>query len=83
MLTNVGTPAALSKMGMRTVDVGCGTLSMHSIRETAGTQDVQNYIDLFDSFFEGFAKLDATVNFEWLLVNKLIDEHEMQIHCRL
>ena len=51
-------------MGMRTVDVGCGTLSMHSIRETAGTQDVQNYIDLFDSFFEGFAKLDATVNFE-------------------
>ncbi|TFK55786.1 aspartyl aminopeptidase [Heliocybe sulcata] len=48
----------LSKIGVRTVDVGNAMLSMHSIRETAGSHDVQNAIDLFSSFFEGFAELD-------------------------
>jgi len=48
----------LSKMGIRTVDVGCPMLSMHSIRETAGSHDVQSAIDLFTSFFEGFAEVD-------------------------
>jgi len=51
----------LSKIGMRVVDVGCGMLSMHSIREMAGSHDVLNYIDLFESFFEGFATLDKTL----------------------
>lgn len=45
-------------MGIRTVDVGCPMLSMHSIRETAGSHDVQSAIDLFTSFFEGFAEVD-------------------------
>lgn len=49
----------LSKIGVRTVDVGNAMLSMHSIRETAGSRDVQHAIDLFSSFFEGFAALDA------------------------
>lgn len=49
----------LSKLGLRTVDVGCGMLSMHSIRETAGSHDVQYAIDLFTSFFEGFSALQA------------------------
>ncbi len=44
----------LSKLGIRTVDVGCAMLSMHSIRETAGSHDVQNAIDLFTAFFEVF-----------------------------
>lgn len=48
----------LSKIGIRTVDVGNAMLSMHSIRETAGSHDVQNAIDLFTSFFENFAGLD-------------------------
>ncbi|PCH41261.1 aspartyl aminopeptidase [Wolfiporia cocos MD-104 SS10] len=48
----------LSKLGIRTVDVGCPMLSMHSIRETAGSYDVQSCIDLFSSFFEGFSELD-------------------------
>lgn len=48
----------LSKIGLRTVDIGNPMLSMHSIRETAGSHDVQNAIDLFNSFFEGFAELD-------------------------
>ena len=49
----------LSKLGLRTVDVGCAMLSMHSIRETAGSHDVQHAIDLFSSFFEGFAALQT------------------------
>jgi aspartyl aminopeptidase len=49
----------LSKLGMRTVDVGCAMLSMHSIRETAGSHDVQHTIDFFTSFFEGLAALDV------------------------
>jgi len=48
----------LSKIGVRTVDVGMTILSMHSCRETGGAHDVQSYIDLFQSFFEGFATLD-------------------------
>ncbi|RXW14396.1 hypothetical protein EST38_g11454 [Candolleomyces aberdarensis] len=48
----------LSKIGIRTIDVGNPMLSMHSIRETAGSHDVQHAIDLFHSFFEGFAALD-------------------------
>ncbi|KIL70156.1 hypothetical protein M378DRAFT_156218 [Amanita muscaria Koide BX008] len=48
----------LSKIGIRTVDVGNAMLSMHSIRETAGSHDVQNAVDLFTSFFEGFAEVD-------------------------
>ncbi|KAF8076281.1 aspartyl aminopeptidase [Lyophyllum atratum] len=48
----------LSKIGIRTVDVGNAMLSMHSIRETAGSHDVQNAIDLFSALFEGFATLD-------------------------
>ncbi|KAI9448226.1 aspartyl aminopeptidase [Lactarius indigo] len=52
----------ISKLGLRTVDVGCGMLSMHSIRETAGSHDVQHAIDLFTSFFEGFAALQAQLS---------------------
>jgi len=48
----------LSKIGIRTVDIGNAMLSMHSIRETAGSHDVQSAIDLFTSFFEGFRALD-------------------------
>ncbi|KAH6915009.1 aspartyl aminopeptidase [Coprinopsis sp. MPI-PUGE-AT-0042] len=48
----------LSKLGVRTVDVGNPMLSMHSIRETAGSHDVQAAIDLFHALFEGFSKLD-------------------------
>jgi len=52
----------LSKIGIRTVDVGNPMLSMHSIRETAGSHDVQHAIDLFTSFFEGFNELDQSLN---------------------
>jgi aspartyl aminopeptidase len=51
----------LSKIGLRTVDVGNAMLSMHSIRETGGSQDVQHAIDAFGSLFEGFAELDKAL----------------------
>jgi len=54
--------AYLSKLGMRTVDVGLAQLSMHSIREMCGADDVQAYIDLFDAFYESFDKVDAKLN---------------------
>ncbi|EIW82401.1 aspartyl aminopeptidase [Coniophora puteana RWD-64-598 SS2] len=51
----------LSKNGLRTVDVGNAMLSMHSIRETGGSHDVQYAIDLFSSLFEGFSELDKSL----------------------
>lgn len=48
----------LSKIGLRTIDVGNAMISMHSIRETAGSHDVQSAIDLFISLFEGFHEVD-------------------------
>jgi aspartyl aminopeptidase len=54
----------LSKLGVRTVDIGTPILSMHSIRETAGSYDIQYTIDLFQAFFEGFAKLDKQLKLD-------------------
>lgn len=54
----------LSKTGIRTIDVGCAMLSMHSIRETAGSHDVQNAIDLFSSLFEGFSEVDSKLRMD-------------------
>ncbi|KAJ7179226.1 aspartyl aminopeptidase [Mycena filopes] len=51
----------LSKMGIKTCDVGIAQLSMHSIRETAGSHDVQNAIDLFRSLFESYAELERNL----------------------
>jgi len=33
--------------GIRTVDVGIPSLSMHSIRETVGVSDIANNINIF------------------------------------
>jgi aspartyl aminopeptidase len=49
----------LSATGLRTVDVGNAILSMHSIRETTGTHDIQRTIDFFGALFTDFASLDA------------------------
>jgi len=58
----------LSKTGIRTVDVGCAMLSMHSIRETAGSHDLQHAIDLFSSFFEHFVEVDRSLTLDWYVV---------------
>lgn len=54
----------LSTHGLRTADVGNAMLSMHSIRETAGSHDVQNAIDLFSALFEGFAQIDRELSID-------------------
>ncbi|KAI8341539.1 peptidase M18 [Chlamydoabsidia padenii] len=54
-------PMLAAKLGLRTIDVGNPQLSMHSIRETAGVDDVKNGIDLLGAFFELFPAVDAQV----------------------
>ncbi|ORY85302.1 peptidase M18 [Leucosporidium creatinivorum] len=48
----------VSKIGLRTVDIGCPQLSMHSIRETAGTKDMAYLQQLFLTFFGRFGEVD-------------------------
>merc|ERR1712113_921661 len=52
-------PIISSLTGIRSVDVGVATLSMHSIRETMGTQDIENSYILFKTFFKNFRALDS------------------------
>ncbi|TPX32451.1 hypothetical protein SmJEL517_g04455 [Synchytrium microbalum] len=54
-------PMLSAKLGLRTVDVGNPQWGMHSIRETAGVEDIASAVDLFQSFFENFSKIDANV----------------------
>ena len=48
-------PMLSAALGMRTIDVGNAQLSMHSIRETAGALDLENSVNLFDSFYRNFS----------------------------
>ncbi|ORX90619.1 aspartyl aminopeptidase [Basidiobolus meristosporus CBS 931.73] len=54
-------PILSAKLGMRTIDVGAPQLSMHSIREMCGTEDVKNSIQLFEAFFQEYAHLDQKI----------------------
>ena len=56
-------PIVSAKVGIRTVDLGIPSLSMHSIRETMGCQDVVTNAKLFTTFFKEFGKLDGSCNF--------------------
>ena len=49
----------VAKIGLRTVDIGCPQLAMHSIRETAGSHYVAKLIQLFETFFESFGDVDT------------------------
>ena len=49
-------PAIAALTGIRTVDVGISSLSMHSIRETIGVADIDNSIKLFKIFYKNFRK---------------------------
>lgn len=54
----------LSKLGIRTLDLGNPQLSMHSIRETCGTKDVEYKIQLFKHFFDSFEQVDAQLTID-------------------
>jgi len=56
-------PIISAKVGIRTVDLGIPSLSMHSIRETMGCEDVTTNAKLFTTFYKEFGKLDQSCKF--------------------
>ncbi|GJP29675.1 hypothetical protein CLOM_g19306, partial [Closterium sp. NIES-68] len=57
-------PILASGAGIRTVDVGAPQLSMHSIREMCGTEDIKHMVDHFTAFFQDFPTLDASLTID-------------------
>jgi aspartyl aminopeptidase len=60
--TTIG-PIIASKTGLRVVDLGVPSLSMHSIRETVGVTDIDTSMRLFSTFLTSFPDLDAQCTF--------------------
>lgn len=58
--TTIG-PLIAAKLGIRTLDLGNPQLSMHSIRETSGVDDVKHAIDLFNSYLSNYADMEAKI----------------------
>lgn len=54
-------PILASKTGIRTLDLGNPILSMHSIRETGGSADVELQIKLFREFFENYSSIESQI----------------------
>ncbi|KAK3391687.1 peptidase M18 [Sordaria brevicollis] len=54
-------PMLSAKLGVRTLDLGNPQLSMHSIRETGGSHDVEHAIGLFKGFLEMYGELEAKI----------------------
>ncbi|KAI8971486.1 peptidase M18 [Mycotypha africana] len=54
-------PMLSAKLGLRTIDVGNPQLSMHSIREVGGVDDVKHGIHLLKAFFELFPSVDSKI----------------------
>lgn len=52
-------PILASKLGVLTLDIGSPQLSMHSVRETAGTYDVGYSVNLFKALFLNYSKIQA------------------------
>ncbi|KAM4057116.1 aminopeptidase I zinc metalloprotease (M18) domain-containing protein [Hirsutella rhossiliensis] len=54
-------PGLAARMGMRTLDLGNPQLSMHSIRETGGTADVEHGLKLFHQFYHSYGRLESKI----------------------
>ncbi|KAI6783945.1 Aspartyl aminopeptidase-like protein [Emericellopsis cladophorae] len=54
-------PGLAAALGMRTLDLGNPQLSMHSIRETGGTEDVGYAVRLFADFFQNYGTLEPRI----------------------
>lgn len=59
-------PILAHNLGCRTVDVGMPQLSMHSIREMAGVDDVLYGYKHFQEFFSSFSAIDASLDVDSL-----------------
>ncbi len=57
--TTVG-PLLNTNTCIKTVDIGIGQLSMHSIRETCGTTDVYYYYKFMLAFYREYGNIDKT-----------------------
>jgi aspartyl aminopeptidase len=55
-------PILASGVGIRTVDCGIPQLSMHSVREMCGKEDVDTTYKHFKAFFEMFSDIDRKLN---------------------
>ena len=54
-------PMLSAKLGVRTLDLGNPQLSMHSIRETGGTDDIEHSVLLFKEFYENYGELEERI----------------------
>lgn len=54
-------PMISGKLGVRTLDIGNPQLSMHSIRETCGSLDVEKLISLFESYYENYNSIEESI----------------------
>ncbi|KAI1093328.1 peptidase [Rostrohypoxylon terebratum] len=54
-------PMLSAKLGVRTLDLGNPQLSMHSIRETGGTYDVDHAIKLFSAYLSHYSELESKI----------------------
>ncbi|KAF5933002.1 hypothetical protein HYC85_029173 [Camellia sinensis] len=54
-------PILASGTGIRTVDIGAPQLSMHSIREMCGVDDVKHSYEHFKAFFQEFCHVDTKI----------------------
>ena len=52
-------PILSANLGIRTVDVGVPQLSMHSVREMCGTEDIDICYRHFKAFYENFATVSS------------------------
>jgi aspartyl aminopeptidase len=57
-------PHLEARLGMRIVEMGNSMLSMHSIREMAGSHDVDNAIRFLRLFYENYSAFE-----EWVVVH--------------
>lgn len=55
-------PIMASGTGIRGIDVGAPMLAMHSIRETMGTVDMTNGLQLYKAFFKYFREVDNSID---------------------
>ena len=54
-------PILATRLGIRTVDVGVPQLSMHSVREMAGVDDIGHAVKFFHAFFDAYPAIDAAL----------------------
>ncbi|PON70672.1 Peptidase M [Trema orientale] len=55
-------PILASGVGIRTVDCGIAQLSMHSVREICGKEDIDYAYQHFKAFYQTFSNIDRKLN---------------------